>query len=97
MNVPRRLIGKVVEVLWMDPNAGSGPLDRIRTGRIALATWREVGILHDVTDNVVLIAHSYAAPPGKPISEPDEVQLSAVHEALIEKVTVYAELPAEGS
>ena len=77
----------------MDPSAGSGPLDRLKTGRTALATWRELGVLYDITDGVVLIAQSYAAPPGKPISEPDEVQLSAVHETLIEKVTVFQEEP----
>ncbi len=93
MNIPKRLIGRVVEIHWMDPNAGSGPLDRLKTGRSALATWRELGVLHDITDGVVLIVHSFAAPPGKPISEPDEVQLSAIHEALIEKVTVFQEEP----
>jgi hypothetical protein len=95
MNVPRRLIGKVVSIQWCDPNNARGPIETLKRGRAALATWTEFGTLHDVTDGVVLIVHSYATEPGG--ERPDECQRTAIHEALIEKVTVYAELPTEGS
>lgn len=94
MNVARRLIGKVVAIQWCDPNNARGPIETLKKGRAALATWVEYGTLHDVTDGVVLIAHSYATEPGG--EKPDEVQRTAIHEALIEKVTVYEPLPAEG-
>jgi hypothetical protein len=94
VNVPRRLIGKVVSIQWCDPNNARGPIETLKKGRAALATWQEFGTLIDVTDGVVLVAHSFATEPGG--DKPDEVQRTAIHEALIEKVTVYAELPAEG-
>ena len=97
MNVPRRLIGKLVEIQWMDPNSARGPLATMVKGRAALASWREYGVIHDVTDGVVLIVHSYASQPGEPLERPDEGERTAIHEALIERVIVYAELPAEGS
>jgi|SRR6476661_8487436 len=95
INVPRRLIGKVVSIQWCDPNNARGPVETLKKGRAALATWVEFGTLIDVTDGVVLVAHSFATEPGG--EKPDEVQRTAIHEALIEKVIVYAELPAEGS
>ena len=95
MNVPRRLIGKVVSIQWCDPNNARGPIETLKKGRDALATWLEFGTLHDVTDGIVLIAHSYATEPGG--EKPDEVQRTAIHEALIEKVTVYEPVQAEGS
>jgi len=66
----------------------------MKRGRQALATWDEWGVLHDITDGVVIIAHSYAASPGE--DTPDELERTAVPESLIERITVYAELPAEG-
>ena len=89
MNIPRRLIGRVVKLTWFDPNNARGPIETLKKGREALATWDEFGTIHDVTDGVVLIAHSYATEPGG--EKPDEVQRTAVPEALIEKVIVYQE------
>lgn len=91
MNVPRRLIGKVVSIQWCDPNNARGPIETLKKGRDALATWLEFGTLHDVTDGVVIVAHSYATEPGG--DRPDEIQCTAIHEALIEKVTVFMEEP----
>lgn len=96
MNIPRKLIGRLVELTWADPNSARGPISTLVKGRDALATWQEYGIIHDVTDGVVLIAHSYAASPGE--EKPDEIQRTAIPESLIEKVKVYAEeLPTQGS
>lgn len=96
MNVPRKLIGRLAEITWMDPNSARGPIETLKRGRVALATWQEYGLIHDITDGVVLIAHSYAASPGD--DKPDEVQRTAVPEALIERIKVYVEdLPTQGS
>ena len=89
MNVPRRLIGRVVAITWMDPNNARGPIETLKKGRMALATWVEYGAVHDVTDGVVLIAHSYATSPGD--KEPDELTRTAIPETLIEKIVVFAE------
>ena len=91
MNVPKRLIGRVVSIQWADPNNARGDIETMKKGRAALATWTEFGTLHDITDGVVIIAHSYAAQPGTMV--PDEIQRTAVPEDLIEKVTVFQEEP----
>ena len=82
MNVPRRLIGKTVEITWCDPNYKREDIVELKRGRSALVTWREYGQIYDVTDGVVLIAHSTA---GDPV---DEIARTAVPEALIETLTV---------
>jgi hypothetical protein len=89
MNVPKRLIGRVISLQWADPNNARGPIETLKKGRASLATWTEYGVLHDVTDGVVMIAHSYAAEPGA--TAPDEIQRTAVPEVLIEKLTVFQE------
>jgi hypothetical protein len=86
MKVGRQYIGKLVEIVWADPNSHRVPIVGAETGRRALATWKEYGVVHDVTDGVVLIAHSYSADSGE--EKPNEMERSAVHEALIEKITI---------
>ncbi len=93
MNIPRKLVGRMVEVTWKDPNSWKGPLEIMARGRAALATWKEHGILYDVTDGVVLIAHSLAQSPGT--SEPDEIVRTAIDETLIESITLFVpEVPS---
>lgn len=82
MNVPRRLLGKVVELTWCDPNYQREELVELKRGRSALITWREYGTIYDLTDGVVIIAHSLA---GDPV---DEIARTAVPESLIETLTV---------
>lgn len=83
MNIPRRLIGKVAEVVWRDPNYKREELVELQKGRAALVRWKEYGVLYDISDDVVLIAHSLS---GEPV---DEIARTAVPEALIESITVY--------
>jgi len=85
VNVPKRLVGATVRVTWADPNTWRGDIRDLVRGRAALATWREYGEVIDVTDGVVLLAHSIAQSPGK---GDDEVQRTAVPEALIESLVV---------
>lgn len=93
MKIARSLVGKTVEITWKDPNSWKGPLALLVRGRGALATWKEYGVLYDVTDGVVLIAHSLAQSPGE--TEADEIVRTAVDEALIESLVVYnPETPA---
>lgn len=89
MNVSKKLIGQLVEIHWKDPNSARGPILHAKVGRDALATWRESGWIHDITDGVVLLAHSYAAGPGDPIDKPDEMERTAIHEDFIEKIVLY--------
>lgn len=91
MNIPRRLIGRTVEVTWKDPNSWKGPIESLTRGRAALATWKEYGVLYDVTDGVVLIAHSLAHSPGVAVA--DEIVRTAIDEALIESLVIYAPEP----
>lgn len=95
MNVPKRLIGQLVEIHWKDPNSWRGDLDKTLKGRDALATWREVGWVYDITDGVVLLVHAWASSPGVSIDNPDELQRSAVHEDFIEKIVVYTAAPQQ--
>lgn len=82
MNVPRRLLGKIVELTWTDPNYQRTELNELQRGRAALVTWREYGTIYDLTDGVVLLAHSLA---GDPV---DEISRTAIPETLIESLTV---------
>jgi hypothetical protein len=93
MNIPKRLLGSLVELHWKDPNSARGSIETAKRGREALATWKEVGWIHDITDGVVLLVHSYAASPGDPIEKPDEMERTAIHEDFIEKVIVYVAAP----
>ena len=94
MNIPRRLVGRTVEVTWRDPNSWRGPIELLIKGRPALATWKEYGVLYDVTDGVVLIAHSLARSSG--ILEDDEIVRTALDESLIESIVVFTPEKADG-
>ncbi len=92
MKIGKQYIGRMVEFQWMDPNFGKGELHTLLRGRAALATWVERGVIVDITDGVVLIAHSEASSAGKqpPPSGTDELARTAVPEVLIEKLTLFA-------
>ena len=99
MKVPKSYLGKLVEIQWADPNSWKGKLELMKVGRAALATWKEYGIVMDITDGVVILSHSTASEPGGDVEKPDELERTAIHEALIERITVYAptaEQPQEG-
>ena len=99
MKVGKQYIGKVVEVQWADPNYLRRELHEVKRGRLALATWREYGIVYDVSDGVVMILHSFSYESGRPMllsdgpetamKGLDELARTAVQEDLIEKITVF--------
>lgn len=89
MNVPKRLIGSLVELHWKDPGSKRYMLRDMRRGKGALATWQEYGVVYDITEGVVIIAHSLGAEPGEPVEKPDEIYCSYIPEDLIEKIIVY--------
>lgn len=90
MNVPKRLLGKIVEVTWADPCEARLAMDAFKTGRAALATWVEYGIVHDISENVVVVAHSVSRKAGTPDNAaPDELSYTAIPEVLIEKLVAY--------
>jgi hypothetical protein len=89
MKISRRYLGKVVEIRWKDPNFKQVDIGQVRKGRAALATLVEYGVVHDITDGVVLIAHSAASGEGDPTVTADEIARTAIAESLIEKITLF--------
>jgi hypothetical protein len=87
MRVPRSIVGKVVEIIWRDPGTDRKPLRDALKGSAALASWKEYGLVDDLTDGVVRVIHSAGYDPGE--TEIDEISYTVVPEALVEKVTVY--------
>jgi hypothetical protein len=92
MNIPKKYVGMYAEITWRDPNYYRGEVANLVRGKEALATWKEYGMIYDVTDGVVLVAHSLAqnvsgSAPGQ--FDPDEIARTAIHEALIEKLVIY--------
>ena len=73
----------------MDPTFTRIEFRDMRKGRHALSTWREYGIILDVTDGVVLIGHSAASMAGSDPSVTDEIAYTPVPESIIEKITVF--------
>ena len=89
MNVSKRMVGKYVELQWMDPCFNKVSIAESPRGRAALATWIERGVIVDITDGVVKIEHSVAVHAGKLITDPDEHAYTPVPESLIESITVF--------
>lgn len=94
MRLSRNLIGKVVEIEWMDPTTckfkSHTPEDKssLPKGRAALATWTEYGLLDDVTDGVVRLLQSIGTDAVVEKERVEDYTALFVPEALIEKVTV---------
>jgi len=90
--VPKRLIGKHVEVYWMDPCFQRAGAKEMLKGRRACATWREYGVIRDITDSIVLIMHSDGWDAGRSgEGDMDEFCYTPVHEALIERIKVFGD------
>lgn len=99
MKVGKQYLGRYVELTWRDPGAARTVLhsysERPR-GVGCLATWRERGVIVDVTDGVVQIEHSHAT--GAPLlRQEDEVVCTYVPEDLVESITVYEPVSKEGA
>ena len=97
MKVGRQYVGKVVEIRWRDPNFRRVDMHEVLKGMDALATWREYGGVHDITDGVVQVIHSAARNVGSRPDVTDEIAYTSIHEALIEAITVYAPIPETGT
>lgn len=85
MKIPRSAIGKIVEVTWEDPTAQATrmPVRLAPKGRAALSSWKEYGVIDDITEGVVRICHSLGTdPPGDKDPEP-EIFFTVVVEDLI--------------
>ena len=54
-------------------------------GKAALSKWVETGEIYDITDGVILLAHSVTSAPGE--ANPNERKRSAIPEALIESIS----------
>lgn len=82
MKIPKSYIGKEVRLTWRDPITSERmDLSKAPKGLAALATWRERGVIDDITEGVVRFVQSEAYSPGK--NEPDEAIIGWVVEDLI--------------
>mgnify|MGYP001576008261 FL=1 len=87
MKIGRQLIGKTVAVTYVDPNYGKIELAKLKRGRAALATWTEYGVVHDVSEGVLILIHSI----GKLCPDDataDEVCCTAIPEDIVETMVV---------
>lgn len=94
MKVGRQYLGKYVEMVWRDP--GEARVNHAELGepkgRGCLASWRERGVIVDVTDGIVVVEHSHAT--GAPLlKQPDESVRTFVPEDLVESITIYEPTP----
>ena|SRR3972149_3872543 len=91
MKINRTYLGKYVELTWRDPGEARQSIPNYRDrprGLGCLATWRERGIIIDITDGVVQLEHSHAT--GAPLlKQDDEIVCTFVPEDLVESVVVY--------
>lgn len=96
MKVGKNYLGKVVEVQWRDPTSGGrrAHLSEAPVGRAALATWREYGVVDNITDGIIRIVHSAGADPGLPPESTDEIMWTVVPEELIERIRVFEPIEA---
>ncbi len=95
MKLTKAYLGKMVEIVWRDPGTGhtktrlADRSDAAR-GMAAMATWRERGVIDDLTDGIVRIVHSEGEDPVYIVEDRDlELSCTWVHEALIERIVVY--------
>jgi hypothetical protein len=102
VKVSKSYLGKVVSVQWKDPRwdrVSSTDKDRsdVPRGRAALATWREYGVIDDITEGVVRIVHSAGEEGSRSMKDigGDDFVDSWVPEELIESVTVYEPMREE--
>lgn len=90
MKVGRQYTGKVVEITWRDPHgADRMEVAKMPVGYHALSTWREYGVIDNVTDGVVRLIQSRAENPPYKDEREEEAVPSYVHEALIEKIVIF--------
>jgi len=95
VKIPRAVIGKFAEVTWRDPGNGRVTShDRknrsdVARGMEALATWREYGVIDDVTEGVVRIIHSIGEDPPRVDDKSDDFFCTWVPEALVEQIRVF--------
>lgn len=92
MRVPKAYIGRMVALTWRDPiGVQRAPVAEALKGNAGLATWREHGVIDDITEEVVRIVHSIGYPPGTDGHKPDEISYTLVPEDRIIGVVLFKE------
>ena len=87
MRVPRKLIGKFVEINWRDPQLNHTEDSTFQGGWEALAYQKDWGVLAAIKDGVVMIAH--CAGQTEKESSQFSFAYSVCPEALIESIRVF--------
>ena len=99
MKIPKHFLGRLVELSWKDPaevrhECKLPQRADLPKGRAALATWKERGVIDDVTEGVVRLIYSEGTDPGA--SDTDVFGCQWIPEELIETVQVYEPTRVEG-
>ncbi len=92
MKIGKNYLGRYVELVWRDPGSARVKAP-VRCGRAALATWKERGVVDNIDEGVIRLAHSEAAEPGALAA--DEWMYSWIPEELIEAIVIFAPAPME--
>ena len=93
MNIPKRLIGKYVEIVWRDPvtctvKSFVPDLSDIPSPDKFLAMQKERGVLGAVENGVVRIDHTMGTDSVLTPNPSTDIQMTCVQEAVIESCTV---------
>ena len=85
MRIGKQYLGQVVELEWVDPTFSRTVTSKLPRGKLALASWKEYGKVFDVTDGVVIIAHSIGK---EPLDPDDDVCYTAIPEEIVLGITI---------
>jgi hypothetical protein len=102
VKVGKHYLGKYVEVIWRDPgdarfSISPDEMAPIPRGRGCLATWKERGIIADITDGVLSIVHSEALPAPLLPGQCREYVCTYVPEELVERIIVKEDAKEEAA
>ena len=85
MRIAKHYLGQIVELKWIDPTTNRVAVSKLPKGHAVLASWTEYGKVFDITDGVVIIAHSIGV---EPMDTDDEVCYTSIPEDVIESITI---------
>ena len=85
MRIAKHYLGQIVELKWIDPTTNRVAVSKLPKGHAVLASWTEYGKVFDITDGVVIIAHSIGV---EPMDTDDEVCYTSIPEDVVESIII---------